>query len=103
MEGQGNTLYDGIKATQALMLKIFAKNGIMPLNPVKEKFDPNFHEALFDYVDPNGTPGTVGVVCSQGFMIQGRVLRPAKVGVIKEADWVVQWEWEFSAHNKKGK
>lgn len=60
------------------------KHGVTEYNPVKEKFDPNNHEAVFDYEDDEMTPGTVGQVLQTGFKIGERVLRPAKVGVIKK-------------------
>lgn len=69
LEGKGDNLFDGVEATKHILLKVFAKHGINPIDPLKEKFDPNFHEALFDFPDPNQEPGTCGVVCSKGYMI----------------------------------
>jgi len=73
-----------VTATQNILLKVLAKHGVTQLNPLKEKFDPHRHEALFDYPDPNAEAGTCGVVAQTGYLIQDRVLRPAKVGVIKK-------------------
>jgi len=64
-------------------LKTLERHGVSQINPQGEAFNPNFHEALFDFVDPKQTPGNVGVVCNVGYMINERVLRPAKVGVVK--------------------
>lgn len=83
LEGKGDTLFDGVKATKNILLHVLEKHGIKMLNPKGEKFDPNMHEALFDYPDPKGTPGTVGTVCTVGYRIGDRVLRPAKVGVVR--------------------
>jgi len=83
LKGKGNSLFDGVDATKHVLLHVLEKHGIKAINPKGEKFDPNQHEALFDYPDPNGTPGTVGTVCTVGYKIQERILRPAKVGIIR--------------------
>mmetsp|Transcript_53566 Transcript_53566/g.61462 ORF Transcript_53566/g.61462 Transcript_53566/m.61462 type:complete len:281 (+) Transcript_53566:61-903(+) len=77
-------LFEGVVATHSLLLKALERHGVTQLNPHKEKFDPHRHEALFDYDDPTAEPGTCGVVALTGYMIQERVLRPAKVGVVKK-------------------
>jgi len=82
-EGKENALYEGVVATYEILLKTLEKNGIKQINPIKEKFNPNFHEALYDYVDPKAEPGTVGQVAQVGYTIGGRLLKPAKVGIIR--------------------
>jgi len=64
-------------------MKTLGKHGVVQINPLHQKFDPNFHEALFDFPDPKQTPGTCGVIANVGYLINERVLRPAKVGVVK--------------------
>lgn len=44
--GKGDNLYDGIVATEKILLKTLEKYGVVLVNPLKEKFDPNLHEAL---------------------------------------------------------
>lgn len=78
------TLYEGIQMTDAGLTKAFVKNGLVKYGDAGEVFDPNKHEALFEYPDPNGTPGTVGQVMKMGFTLNDRVIRPAEVGVIKK-------------------
>ncbi|XP_015174695.1 PREDICTED: grpE protein homolog, mitochondrial isoform X2 [Polistes dominula] len=41
------TLYEGLIMTEAQLHKVFKKHGLVSLNPLNEKFDPNQHEALF--------------------------------------------------------
>ena len=65
-------------------MNTLSKNGITQIKSKGEKFDPNFHDALFDYQDPKATPNTCGVVAQNGYLIGERVLRPAKVGVAKK-------------------
>jgi molecular chaperone GrpE len=74
---------EGIELTRRELLNSFQKHGIVEVNPVDEKFDPNFHQAMFE-VPGSGKPnGTVVQVVQTGYKIGERVLRPALVGVAK--------------------
>jgi molecular chaperone GrpE len=53
------------------------------LQPQGEKFDPNFHQAMFEVPNPDVPSGTVVQVVQTGYSIGDRVLRPAMVGVAK--------------------
>ena len=53
------------------------------LEPQGEKFDPNFHQAMFEMPDETLPSGTVTKVVQSGWTIGERVLRPAMVGVSK--------------------
>lgn len=77
-------LYEGIQMTEDGLNKAFKANGLVRFGEVGETFDPNRHDALFEYPDPNLVPGTVGQVMKTGFLLHQRVLRPAEVGVIKK-------------------
>jgi molecular chaperone GrpE len=74
---------EGIELTERDFLSRLARHGVRKLEPNGQKFDPNFHEALFEVHDENLAPGTVAQVVENGFAIGDRVLRPAKVGVAK--------------------
>lgn len=77
-------LYEGISMTDEGLTKAFTKNGLTKYGKRGEKFDPNLHEALFEYPDPEGeAPGNIGQVMKAGFMLNDRVVRPAEVGVVK--------------------
>lgn len=78
------TLYEGIKMTESGLNKAFEMNGLKKFGEIGEVFDPNKHEALFEYVDPNQDAGTVGQIMKKGFTLNDRVLRPAEVGVVKK-------------------
>ena len=69
--------------TYQLFGKILETNQMKKINPLKEKFNPNYHEALFEITDENLEPGTVGYVAQLGYTINDRVLRAARVGVVK--------------------
>lgn len=77
------TLFEGIKMTDDGLTKAFEKNGLKKFGAVGDKFDPNMHEALFEYPDNNMEAGTIGQVMKVGFSLKERVIRPAEVGVIK--------------------
>jgi len=79
------TLFEGIKMTDENLTKAFEKNGLKRFGKVGDKFDPNLHEALFEYPDPDRMEGTVGQVMKVGFVLNERVIRPAEVGVIKKS------------------
>lgn len=76
-------LYEGIVMTETGLTKAFEKNGLIKFGKKGEKFDPNLHEALFEYPDPEGEAGNIGQVMKVGFMLNKRVVRPAEVGVVK--------------------
>ncbi|CDZ96848.1 Molecular chaperone of the GrpE family [Phaffia rhodozyma] len=79
-----SSLFDGVKMTQAELLKVLKKHGVEQFDPTGEKFDPNLHEALFQAPIPGKTPGTVFDVSSLGYTLKGRVIRAAQVGVVRE-------------------
>lgn len=76
-------LVDGIELTERELLKALEKNGVKRFDPKGEKFDPNFHQAMFEAPDPSVPSGFVSQVVQPGFKIGERVLRPALVGVSK--------------------
>ncbi|KAL7526009.1 hypothetical protein ACHAWF_001596 [Thalassiosira exigua] len=76
-------LYEGISMTDEGLTKAFVKTGLVKFGERGEKFDPNLHEALFEYPDPEGEAGNIGQVMKVGFMLNERVIRPAEVGVVK--------------------
>jgi molecular chaperone GrpE len=74
---------EGIELTERDFLSRLTRHGVRKLEPKGQKFDPNFHEALYEAHDETVAPGTVAHVVEEGFAIGERVLRPAKVGVAK--------------------
>lgn len=76
-------LYEGLIMTRAQLNQVFKRNGLVQIDPLNEKFDPNYHEALFQQEVPNKDPNTVVVVSKTGFKLRERCIRPALVGVSK--------------------
>jgi molecular chaperone GrpE len=76
-------LIEGVELTERSLLNTLEKNGVKKFDPSGGKFDPNFHQAMYEVPDPSVPAGTVVQVMQSGFMIGERVLRPALVGVSK--------------------
>jgi len=76
-------LIDGVEITERAMLSALERHGVKKLAPEGEKFDPNFHQAMFEVPNPDVPANTVVQVVQPGYSIGERVLRPAMVGVAK--------------------
>ncbi len=77
------SLIDGVELTSRDLHAALTRHGVKKLEPLGEKFDPNFHQAIFETLDENLPSGTVSKVVQSGWTIGDRVLRPAGVGVSK--------------------
>lgn len=78
-----NALIEGVELTERSMLQALEKHGVRRISPQGERFDPNFHQAMFEISDPEVAANTVLQVVQDGYVIGERVLRPALVGVSK--------------------
>ncbi|MBS9721725.1 nucleotide exchange factor GrpE [Tianweitania sp. BSSL-BM11] len=76
-------LAEGVEMTERAMLSALERHGVKKLEPQGEKFDPNFHQAMFEVPNPEVPNNTVVQVVQSGYAIGDRVLRPAMVGVAK--------------------
>ena len=76
-------LIEGVEMTERAMLAALERHGVKKLQPKGEKFDPNFHQAMFEVANPDVPANTVVEVVQPGYSIGERVLRPALVGVAK--------------------
>ncbi|MGH1456962.1 MAG: nucleotide exchange factor GrpE [Alphaproteobacteria bacterium] len=81
---QVKNLTDGIEATERELLRCFDKNGIEKTDPIDQIFDPNFHEVMFEAPMPDKPTGTIIQVLESGYILNGRILRPARVGISKD-------------------
>ena len=76
------SLKSGTELTLKQLVAAFEKSGLKEINPVGEKFDPNFHQAI-SMIDAEQEANTVVSVLQKGYLIAERVLRPALVIVAK--------------------
>ena len=77
------SLLTGVEATARELVNAFEKSGIERLDPIDERFDPNKHEVMFEVEGTGKAPGTIVQILQSGFVMNGRLLRPARVGVAK--------------------
>ena len=76
-------LLAGVEMTERELLRAFERHGIKAVEPLGEKFDHNFHQAMFEVESDGQPPGTVVQVMETGYVIADRLLRPAMVGIAK--------------------
>jgi molecular chaperone GrpE len=79
-------LIEGVELTERELMKILERNGVRKFSPQGEKFDPNFHQAMYEVPTSDQPPGHVAQVIQAGYMLGERVLRPALVAVSKAAN-----------------
>ena len=78
------TLAQGQDAVLRLMLKAFERAGLEPVDPAGQPFDPSRHEAMAMQPSAEHPAHTVLEVVQQGWILNGRLLRPARVVVSAE-------------------
>ena len=82
MKEKQNAFLEGIELTKKELLNTFSNHEINELAPMEgEKFDPKFHQAMFEGPHPNIERGNIIQVMANGFTIGERLLRAAQVGV----------------------
>lgn len=80
-------LYEGLKMTENILMATLKKHGLERFDPSveSEKFNPNEHEATFMTPMEGKEDNTVFLTQQKGFKLNGRILRAAKVGVVKNS------------------
>jgi molecular chaperone GrpE len=79
-------LLEGMEATLRLLNRAFEKAGVSVLDPAGQPFNPEFHEAMATQPVADQPPGTVLAVVQKGYVLNGRLLRPARVLVARDPD-----------------
>ncbi len=78
------SLLAGVAATERELLGVFERNGMRRIDPKGERFDHNFHQAIFETGNSGKPAGTIVEVLQPGYVLHDRLLRPAMVGVAKD-------------------
>ena len=78
-------LYEGVELTLKGFLETLTKHSLEQLDPEGEPFDPQQHEAMSMVENDQVEPNTVLTVVQKGYVLNGRVIRPAMVMVSKAA------------------
>lgn len=72
---------DGLEQIFKQLMSVLKKEGLEEINPLNDDFNPNFHEAV-EMIQ--GEDGKVLEVVSKGYMLNNKIIRPARVKVGKE-------------------
>ena len=77
------SLREGMQLTLKSLLKVALDNGLKPVNPLHQPFDPELHQAMNMVETDQHAPDTVVAVMQKGYLLNDRLLRPALVAVAK--------------------
>ena len=77
----------GVQLVQDRLMAILEKEGLAPIRPSGQPFDPNLHDAIGERPAPQGSaPGVVLDVAQTGYRLHDRILRHAKVVVASQPE-----------------
>jgi len=76
-------MHEGLALTMKLLIDALQKQGVEPIDPLGELFDPAQHEAMSMQPAEGVAANTVTMVFQKGYVLNGRVIRPARVVVSK--------------------
>jgi molecular chaperone GrpE len=74
---------DGLKLIRQRLRDVLQSNGVTPFDSEGQTFDPTIHEAMTMIDSDGGESGTVYAEARRGYFMNGRLLRPALVAVLK--------------------
>ena len=83
-------LHEGMEATLRLLDRAFEKSGLSVVDPQGQPFNPELHEAIATQESADQPAGSVVVVIQKGYVLNGRLLRPARVVVARAPDSAAQ-------------
>ncbi len=74
---------EGFEGVERSFIGLLERNGITPEEPVGKMFDANLHQAMAEQLSDEHPAGTILQAWSRGWLLNGRLLRPAMVVVSK--------------------
>ncbi len=80
------TLGEGVELSLKLFLSTCEKAGLSQVDPHGEPFDPRLHEAIAMLPNPDAEPNSVMEVMQKGYTLNGRLVRAARVVVVRAED-----------------
>lgn len=84
--GESTSIVEGVELTLKGLLKVLERFGVQRVEALDKKFDPNIHEAVYQEDREDVDPGTVVGELQKGYIMDGRLLRPAMVSVAKKPE-----------------
>lgn len=82
-EAEVKSLADGMRLTQRQLAAVLEKQGVTPIDPQGEAFNPDLHQAMSLVESLDVAPQHVLAVMQKGYRFHERLLRPAMVVVAK--------------------
>ncbi|HOE18017.1 MAG TPA: nucleotide exchange factor GrpE [Syntrophorhabdaceae bacterium] len=79
-------IYEGVRITFNEFLKVLEKAGVTRIEAAGKKFDPNLHEAFYQEEKEDVEPDTVLSEFQKGYLLNNRLVRPARVVVSKKPE-----------------
>ena len=83
-ETDSGAFHEGVEMIAKQLWDTLERQGVEVVNPMGERFSPEFHEAVHRIEDGDLDPGTVASVLAKGYLYNGRLVRPAMVGVVAD-------------------
>lgn len=80
-----DTVREGMVLTLKMLTDTLTKFDITEINPIEQKFNPQWHEAMATHSVPHVEEGMIIHVHQKGYQLHDRLLRPARVVVAKAA------------------
>ena len=76
----------GLEIIEKEIISTLENHNVKQIDPLGEKFDYNFHQAMFEVPTNDNEPGIVVQVSQKGYILHDRLVRPAMVGISKKID-----------------
>jgi molecular chaperone GrpE len=77
------SIAEGVELSLKLFTDTLGKSGVEQVDPLGEPFDPQLHEAIAMVPNPDAEPNSVMEVMQKGYVLNGRLVRAAKVIVVQ--------------------
>jgi len=84
-ETDSGAFHEGVEMIAKQLWDTLERQGVEIVDPMGQKFSPEFHEAVHRVEDDSMDPGTIASVLAKGYLFNGRLVRPAMVGVVADA------------------
>ena len=83
-DSDGGAFREGIEMIAKQLWDALERQGIEVVDPMGQQFSPEYHEAVHRIENDSLEPGTVASVLAKGYLCDGRLIRPAMVGVVAD-------------------
>jgi molecular chaperone GrpE len=84
-DAESGAFREGVEMIAKQLWDALERQGIEVVNPLGQPFSPEFHEAVHRVENSDLEPGTVASVLAKGYLCNGRLIRPAMVGVVADS------------------